>query len=95
MSDTLYFTTHDSTIGKLLIVAAPHDPISLSVFSLLSGKTVTGWPSGTAMDSEETLNFSALSGVRPRIERFKLEQADEAFAKVMENRVRFRAVLTP
>ena len=81
--------------GKLLIIAAPQGPVSLSAFSMLSGKTVAGWPSGTAMDSEETLNFSALSGVRPQIELFKLEQAEEAFAKVMENRVRFRAVLTP
>jgi len=81
--------------GKLLIIAAPQDPIAVSAFSLLSGKTVAGWPSGTAIDSEETLSFSALTGIRPRIERFKLEQANEAFARVMENRVRFRAVLTP
>ena len=81
--------------GKLLLVAAAHDPIPFSAFSLLSGKTIAGWPSGTAIDSEETLNFSALSGVRPQIERFKLEQADEAFSKVMENKVRFRAVLVP
>jgi len=81
--------------GKLLIIAAPQDPVAVSAFSLLSGKTVAGWPSGTAIDSEETLSFSALTGIRPRIERFKLEQADEAFARVMENRVRFRAVLTP
>jgi D-arabinose 1-dehydrogenase-like Zn-dependent alcohol dehydrogenase len=81
--------------GKLLLVAAPHDPVPFSAFSLLSGKTISGWPSGTAIDSEETLSFSALSGVRPVIERFKLEQADEAFAKVMENKVRFRAVLVP
>lgn len=81
--------------GKLLIIAAPQGPVSLSAFGLLSGKTVAGWPSGTAIDSEETLSFSALSGVRPRIERFKLEQAEEAFNKVMANRVRFRAVLTP
>ena len=81
--------------GKLLLVAAPHDPVPFSAFSLLSGKTIAGWPSGTAIDSEETLSFSALRGVRPVIERFKLEQADEAFAKVMENKVRFRAVLVP
>jgi propanol-preferring alcohol dehydrogenase len=81
--------------GKLLLVAAPYDSIAVSGFSLLTGKTFAGWPSGTAIDSEDTLNFSALSGVRPRIERFKLEQAEEAFQKVMENRVRFRAVLVP
>ncbi|MDP9002587.1 MAG: alcohol dehydrogenase [Myxococcota bacterium] len=81
--------------GKLLIVAAPHDPLTLSAFGLLSGKTVAGWPSGSAIDSEETLAFSALAGVRPRVEVFGLDQADQAFSKVMENRVRFRAVLTP
>ncbi len=66
----------------------------VAVFPLLSGKTIAGWPSGTSIDSEETLAFSKLSGVRPRIEKFKLEEAEQAFAKVMENRVRFRAVLT-
>jgi propanol-preferring alcohol dehydrogenase len=81
--------------GKLLLVAAPHDPIPVSGFALLSGKTIAGWPSGSAIDSEETLSFSKLTGVRPRIEKFKLEQAEEAFAKVMENKVRFRAVLVP
>jgi alcohol dehydrogenase, propanol-preferring len=81
--------------GKLLLVAAPQDPISVPASPLLTGKDVAGWSSGTSIDSEETLTFSALSGVRARIERFELEQTDEAFAKVMENRVRFRAVLVP
>lgn len=81
--------------GKLLLLAAPHDPIPLNGFGMLSGKTVAGWPSGTAIDSEDTLNFSKLTGVRPRIEKFKLEQTNEAYAKVMENQVRFRAVLVP
>ncbi len=81
--------------GKLLIVAAPFEPLQVSAFALLSGKTIAGWPSGSAFDSEETMKFSALTNVRPRVERFKLDQAEQAFAKVMENRVRFRAVLTP
>lgn len=81
--------------GKLLIVAAPFEPLQVSALGLLSGKTVAGWPSGSSIDSEETMSFSALTGVRPRTEIFKLEQAEEAFAKVMENRVRFRAVLRP
>jgi D-arabinose 1-dehydrogenase-like Zn-dependent alcohol dehydrogenase len=80
--------------GKLLIVAAPFEPLRIAAFSLLSGKTVAGWPSGTSIDSEETMTFSALTGVRPRVETFKLEQAEQAFTKMMENRVRFRAVLT-
>ena len=81
--------------GKLLIVAAPFEPLKVSAFSLLSGKTIAGWPSGTAIDSEDTMNFSALTNVRARVEVFKLEQAEEAFTKVMQNRIRFRAVLTP
>ncbi|MFL5290896.1 MAG: alcohol dehydrogenase [Myxococcales bacterium] len=81
--------------GKLLLVAAPFEPLSVSAFSLLSGRTVAGWPSGSAMDSEETMQFSALTGVRPRTETFRLEQADAALAKVMENQIRFRAVLIP
>jgi len=81
--------------GKLLIVAAPFEPLKISAFGLLSGKTIAGWASGTAIDSEDAMAFSALTNVRPRVEVFKLEQAEEAFAKVMENRVRFRAVLTP
>jgi D-arabinose 1-dehydrogenase-like Zn-dependent alcohol dehydrogenase len=81
--------------GKLLIVAAPFEPLPLSAFALLSGKTVAGWPSGSAIDSEDTLQFSVLAGVKPQLEVFPLAQAEEAFARMMSNRVRFRAVLTP
>jgi alcohol dehydrogenase, propanol-preferring len=81
--------------GKLLIVAASFEPLKLSALGLLSGKSVAGWPSGSAFDSQETVEFSVLTGVRPRVEVFKLEQAEQAFARMMENRVRFRAVLTP
>jgi len=80
--------------GKLLVVAAPSDAMEVSVFTLLSGKAVAGWPSGSSIDSEETLAFSALTGVRPRVELFPLEQAEQAFQKMLQNRVRFRAVLT-
>lgn len=81
--------------GKLLIVAAAFEPLQVSALSLLSGKAIAGWPSGSAIDSEETMRFSALTGVHPRIERFPLEKAEEAFDKVMSNRIRFRAVLVP
>jgi D-arabinose 1-dehydrogenase-like Zn-dependent alcohol dehydrogenase len=81
--------------GKLLIVAAPFEPLQISAFSLLSGKSIDGWPSGSAIDSEETVAFSVLAGVRARVEVFKFEQAEQAYASMMENRVRFRAVLTP
>ena len=81
--------------GKLLIVAAPLEPLQISALALLSGKSIAGWPSGSAIDSEETMAFSALTDVRPRIETFKLEQAEEAWGRAMSNRVRFRAVLVP
>ncbi|MGB5681333.1 MAG: alcohol dehydrogenase [Polyangiales bacterium] len=79
--------------GKLMLVAAAPDPFSVNAFAMLSGKQVHGWPSGTAIDSEDTMRFSALTDVRPQIERFPLEGANEAFAKVMDNTIRFRAVL--
>jgi alcohol dehydrogenase, propanol-preferring len=81
--------------GKLLLVAAPFTPLSLNAMGLLSGKTIAGWASGTSIDSEDTMAFSALTGIRPRTEVFKLAQAEEAFGKVMANTIRFRAVLTP
>jgi D-arabinose 1-dehydrogenase-like Zn-dependent alcohol dehydrogenase len=81
--------------GKLVIVAAPHEPMTVSVFPLLSGKVVAGWPSGTSMDSEDALEFSALTGVKARIETFKFESAEEAFGRMMANEVRFRAVMVP
>jgi propanol-preferring alcohol dehydrogenase len=81
--------------GKLLIVAAPFEPIEVSAFALLSGKSVTGWPSGSSIDSEDAMAFSALTQVRPRVEVFPLARAAEAFTKMLENQVRFRAVLTP
>ncbi|HEX6813573.1 MAG TPA: alcohol dehydrogenase [Planctomycetota bacterium] len=81
--------------GKLLIVAVASEPIPVSALSLLSGKCVAGWPAGASIDSEATLAFSARTGVRARIERFPLDQADAAFARMMDNKVRFRAVLIP
>ena len=81
--------------GKLLIVAAPFTPMSVNAMHLLSGKEIAGWPSGTSIDSEDTMTFSARQGVRPKIEKFKLEDAERAFAHMMENKARFRAVLVP
>jgi D-arabinose 1-dehydrogenase-like Zn-dependent alcohol dehydrogenase len=68
----------------------------LYLASLIGGsRSIQGWASGTAMDSEDTLNFSTLRHVRPLIETFPLERADEAYNRMMSNQVRFRAVLTP
>jgi D-arabinose 1-dehydrogenase-like Zn-dependent alcohol dehydrogenase len=81
--------------GKLLLVAAPFGDIPVNAFGMLSGKSIVGWPSGSAFDSEETVAFSKLSGVKARIEKFSFDKAEEAYGKVMSNKVRFRAVLVP
>jgi propanol-preferring alcohol dehydrogenase len=82
--------------GQLLVVAAPPDPTALYLASLINGaSSIQGWASGTAMDSEDTLNFSTLRHVRPLIETFPLDRANEAYNRMMSNQVRFRAVLIP
>jgi D-arabinose 1-dehydrogenase-like Zn-dependent alcohol dehydrogenase len=81
--------------GKLLIVAAPAEPITINPLTLLGGRrSVQGWPSGTASDSEDTMRFSTQTGVRPMIERYPLVKAAEAYARMMSGKARFRVVLT-
>lgn len=81
--------------GKLLVIGVGADPLCFSGLQLiLPRRTVQGWPSGTAMDSEDTLRFSALTGVRPMIERYPLEKAAEAYEQMMSGKARFRVVLT-
>jgi D-arabinose 1-dehydrogenase-like Zn-dependent alcohol dehydrogenase len=80
--------------GKLLIVAAATDAIPLASATLLSGRTIAGWPSGSSKDSEDAMNFSTLTGVRPMIETFPLERAAEAYEHMLSNKARFRVVLT-
>jgi 2-desacetyl-2-hydroxyethyl bacteriochlorophyllide A dehydrogenase len=81
--------------GKLLIVAGFMEAMQIPGVALLSGRTIAGWPSGSSIDWEDTMAFSQLTNVRARIEKFPLEKAEEAFIKVVENRIRFRAVLMP
>jgi D-arabinose 1-dehydrogenase-like Zn-dependent alcohol dehydrogenase len=81
--------------GKLLIVAAPGEPITVNPVTLIMKRaSVQGWPSGMATDSEDTLRFSALTGVRPMIERYPLTKAAEAYQQMMGGKARFRVVLT-
>jgi len=81
--------------GKLLVPAAPGEPLSVNVISLIMGRrSVAGWYSGTAMDSQETLEFSALSGVRSMIEEFPLERVAEGYERMLSGKARFRVVLT-
>jgi len=81
--------------GKLIVVGAPDAPITINPFPLLLGRrTVAGWPSGTGRDSEDTLNFSALAGVKPMTEVYPLEKAADAYERMMSGKARFRVVLT-
>jgi alcohol dehydrogenase/propanol-preferring alcohol dehydrogenase len=80
--------------GKLVVVAASDEAIEVTPLQLIMGrKSVTGWPSGDAKDSEDTLNFSALSNISPKIETFPLEEANAAYDRMINNEARFRVVL--
>ncbi|MGB6563780.1 MAG: alcohol dehydrogenase [Candidatus Binataceae bacterium] len=80
--------------GSLVIVGASPDPFPVSTLQLiLVRKSIVGWPSGTSIDSEDTLKFAAANGVRPMIEVFPLERAADAYDRMMSGKVRFRSVL--
>jgi len=81
--------------GKLIVVGASPDPIEAHPHVLIGGnRMVAGHASGTSMDSQDTLAFSSLQGVRPRIETMPLERAEEAYGKMLAGDARFRMVLT-
>ena len=80
--------------GKLIINGVPERAMGLStMMMILKRQSVVGWPSGTGMDSEDTLKFSALSGVKPMVETYPLEKAPEAFDRMMSGKARFRVVI--
>jgi D-arabinose 1-dehydrogenase-like Zn-dependent alcohol dehydrogenase len=81
--------------GKLVIVGASPEPLTITPLQLINARrTVQGWPSGSAKDSEDTLQFSALTGVRPMIQRYPLDRAAEGYDQMISGRALFRAVLT-
>jgi D-arabinose 1-dehydrogenase-like Zn-dependent alcohol dehydrogenase len=81
--------------GKLLVIGASFEPIEVTPIQLIMGvKAVQGWAAGTPADSEDTLNFAELSGVRAMIETYPLEKAAEAYARMMSGKAEFRVVLT-
>jgi D-arabinose 1-dehydrogenase-like Zn-dependent alcohol dehydrogenase len=81
--------------GKLVVIGATFDPIEVAPVQLINGsKTIQGWAAGTPADSEDTLRFAELSGVRPMIETYPLEKAAEAYARMMSGKAEFRVVLT-
>src|SRR5215471_16120037 len=80
--------------GKLLIVGVPSDEIHFNAFALVfGGRSIVGSLTGTPIEIEDTFAFSVLEGIRPMIETAPLEQAAEAYARMMEGKARFRMVL--
>ena len=81
--------------GKLMVIGATFDPIEVTPPQLIFGsRTIQGWAAGTPADSEETLRFAELSGVRAMIETYPLEKAAEGYARMMSGNAQFRVVLT-
>ena len=81
--------------GKLIILGSGPDPLAVNTLKMIGQRrAIQGWPSGTSIDSQDTMAFSAMTGVRPMIETFPLERASEAYDRMMSNKARFRVVLT-
>ena len=84
-----------SNNGKLMLVGAPGEPMSVNVVDLLlRRRSIQGWASGSAIDWEDTLRFSVQTGVRPMIEKYPLARVAEAYDQMISGRARFRVVLT-
>ena len=82
--------------GTLLTVGVPGEPLSVPVQPLVTSRqSVAGWPSGDARDSQDTLEFSALRDVESMVETYSLEEASEAYERMMNSEARFRAVIEP
>ena len=83
-----------SNDGKLLVVAGAPEPIEVSPFQLIPGRrSIQGWPSGSSRDSEDALSFCAMTGIRPMIEEFALQDAAQGYERMIRNQGRFRVVL--
>ena len=81
--------------GKFMVVGISSDPIAVTPLQLISGeRAIQGSAVGTPTDSEDTMNFAELTGVRPMIETYPLEKAGEAYARMMSGKAQFRVVLT-
>ena len=81
--------------GKLVILGAADVPLEVDASLMIGGRrSIMGWPSGRSIDSQDTLAFSLLTGVRAMTETFPLERADDAYEHMASGKARFRAVLT-
>ena len=84
-----------ATNGKLIVIGVASDPIEVTPLQLIVGtKSIQGTAAGTPAGEEDTVNFAALTGVRPMIETYPLEKAGEAYARMMSGKAQFRVVLT-
>jgi len=82
--------------GTLIVVGASPEPIEVNPFHIIGARgSVKGWPSGTSVDSEDTMRFSALTGIEAMIETYPLTSAAEAYDRMMSGKARFRVVLVP
>ena len=78
-----------------MVVGATFDPIEVTPAQLIFGvKSIQGWAAGTPADTEDTLRFAELTGVRPMIETYPLEKAADGYARMMSGKAEFRVVLT-
>jgi len=81
--------------GKLIVIGVTFEPLEITPVQLISGsRNIQGWAAGTAADSQDTLRFAELTGVRPMIETYPLERAGEAYARMLSGKAEFRVVLT-
>ena len=80
--------------GMLLTIAGTFEPMAVSPGQLIAKRrSLQGWPAGTSKDSEDTVNFCALTGIRPMVEEFALEDAAKGYERMITNQARFRVVL--
>ena len=81
--------------GRLVVLGVGTEPIEAAAMLLISGRrSISGWPSGIATDSEDTLKFSVLTGVRSMNEVYPLDRVAEAYERMLSGKARFRVVLT-
>jgi len=81
--------------GTLVVIGASADPIEVAPIQLISGrKRIQGWSAGIPTDSEDTLRFAEMTGIRPMIEKYPLAKAAEGYARMMSGKAEFRVVLT-
>ena len=81
--------------GRVVVLGADFTPMPLTTGALIGRRTgLYGWPSGSSIDSEDTMKFAAMTSVRPMTETFPLEKAQEAYDRMISNNARFRVVLT-